>query len=367
MELHVLFESDEKMEFRNYAAQACRDLREFCMVFDPIRQRDDLASVTGLVNQIEKSVHFAIPDFGRIFDDQFKGLHDLELRLPFPSVTLEYFVPDDKGVDKSTSIYSPKRLVLACEVDAERPETMVWLNEHVRQEIYDGFKNRALHPRPRGILVWGASSLPWERGSSELHFSPEHCMWLLPDRYLPEEDIDLDDVRKVGKGREGSKNPYSGVILGRDILAMRDSIVASVRNGAFGGRDLAEVRASLSTDIAQEAAVVLEFVEASSCSNIHHVIGQAAPKPSVAAKRKKNGKLPIFETRVLAIDVPDKTVTQNPSGGLGQGSRSGPRQHLRRGHIRRLESGKRIWVQSAVIGAGSVKGNVQKNYVVNVK
>ena len=46
--------------------------------------------VNQIVKDIKSSVHFVLPDGGKIFDDDFKGLQDKELRLPFPKITLEF-------------------------------------------------------------------------------------------------------------------------------------------------------------------------------------------------------------------------------------------------------------------------------------
>lgn len=41
-----------------------------------------------------------------------------------------------------------------------------------------------------------------------------------------------------------------------------------------------------------------------------------------------------------------------------------PREHLRRGHYRRLASGREVWINSMTIGAGSSSGKVSKDYVL---
>ena len=100
-----------------------------------------------------------------------------------------------------------------------------------------------------------------------------------------------------------------------------------------------------------------ELLEALSCTNVHH-----SPINKVDAgknaRRVRDGKLPIYETRFLWIDAPG-----NRSGGAAIGSvdRSGPRQHLRRGHIRRLAGGKRTWVNSCVVGSPAL-GSIEKSY-----
>lgn len=90
------------------------------------------------------------------------------------------------------------------------------------------------------------------------------------------------------------------------------------------------------------------------CSNV-----ETADNPAPAAlnkKRARAGKFPVLEykTLVLKIDAP------RTSGQAGGGTHASPRVHLRRGHVRRLESGRRAWVQACVVG--STHGMVLKDY-----
>jgi hypothetical protein len=130
---------------------------------------------------------------------------------------------------------------------------------------------------------------------------------------------------------------------------------ALTRYGDRKGRDIMDDQASPQTH------AVLELVEALSCSNVHHEILQ--PASSANARRIRAGKLPIYETRVLTVDVPGKAGTGIGKGAVGE--RAGPREHLRRGHIRRLQDGRKVWVSAAVIGAGNA-GKIDKTYRIRV-
>ena len=98
---------------------------------------------------------------------------------------------------------------------------------------------------------------------------------------------------------------------------------------------------------------VMELVEALSCLNVKTQLLEPVDALK-QARRAKDGKLPIYETKILTIP-----------GSLGSGehlggTHSGPRQHLRRGHIRRLPVGN-IWVNSHLVGDPS-KGKIEKSY-----
>jgi hypothetical protein len=99
-----------------------------------------------------------------------------------------------------------------------------------------------------------------------------------------------------------------------------------------------------------------DFLTALSCRNIEQTITQKCD-PALNARRINKGKLPLYEERILTIKVNAKQST-----GTRTGTHESPRQHLRRGHIRRLESGN-IWVNACVVGS-SEKGVIKKCYNV---
>jgi len=108
------------------------------------------------------------------------------------------------------------------------------------------------------------------------------------------------------------------------------------------------------SDYADEINALFSFLNVLQCSNVH--ITRSEPK-----KAGKNVKaaLPFDTYHVLTIDVPGK----NGNGAATGGHRS-PREHLRRGHIRRLSDCRRIWVNAAVIAAGRGAGVVKKDYAL---
>jgi hypothetical protein len=99
------------------------------------------------------------------------------------------------------------------------------------------------------------------------------------------------------------------------------------------------------------------MIEALSCSNVRHKILQEAS--SANPRRIRDGKVPIYEERVLTVDAPGKAGEWRMAGG----SHASPREHLRRGHIRRLQDGRKVWVSPAVIGAGN-PGRIDKSYSI---
>ena len=105
------------------------------------------------------------------------------------------------------------------------------------------------------------------------------------------------------------------------------------------------------------ASIVLAFLNALQCSNVH--IAKSAPKKS---SKKVKAALPFDTYHVLTIDVPGRAGER----GGPTGPRRAPREHLRRGHIRRLADGRRIWVNATVVSAGRGAGVVKKDYALRL-
>ena len=100
---------------------------------------------------------------------------------------------------------------------------------------------------------------------------------------------------------------------------------------------------------------VLYFCVVISCTNTKLI--ETNPSEKLNKKKIKSGKCPIFsyKTLVLSMNSVDKELHGNGS------SHQSPRVHLRRGHIRRLNSGKMTWVQACVVG-DKCRGVIMKDY-----
>ncbi len=126
-----------------------------------------------------------------------------------------------------------------------------------------------------------------------------------------------------------------------------------------GGLALPNVKAlddECPLELAEEpAAALLSMLNALGCSNVH--IERSEPKKS---GKKIKAALPFDAYHVLTIDVPGRHSERTGAGG----DHRSPREHLRRGHIRRLADGRRIWVNATVVSVGRGAGVVTKDYAV---
>lgn len=140
---------------------------------------------------------------------------------------------------------------------------------------------------------------------------------------------------------------------GRDEIVMRCALFSNRTNDIM---DDAEAE-KYDHHSRHSVRALLELLEALTCKNVSmDVVGKV--NANVNARRVRDGKLPIYETRVLVIEAGRESTLKS----LITGRHASPRQHLRRGHIRRLASGN-IWVNACVVGSAE-KGVIDKRYIV---
>jgi hypothetical protein len=111
------------------------------------------------------------------------------------------------------------------------------------------------------------------------------------------------------------------------------------------------------TDYDNEVGALFGLLNVLSCRNVH--TEKSLPKKTgIAMNAGKKNAVPFDAYHYLVIDTPKSSTPAT----IGMGHAS-PREHLRRGHIRRLADGRRIWVNATVVSAGG-GGVVTKTYVM---
>jgi len=81
--------------------------------------------------------------------------------------------------------------------------------------------------------------------------------------------------------------------------------------------------------------------------------------PKLAKKHAKRGETANYDYKVLSIggEVWDSPYLGGGNGGGGGAKRS----HMRRGHIRTYQNGKKVWINSTYVN-GNKEGFVEKDY-----
>ena len=254
----------------------------------------------------KRAVKFVLPDGGRILDDDLRGL-PRELRLPFHEVLIEYHAEmGGRGIVEEVFGDSgptcPRRIVIARQ-DGD------WI------EVYS-----VVQDQKEDGLIW---------------------------RPLPFAGRVRSTINEPGAAASqiGAKS-YAHILL--NVRAT--GTLAPTSLGADWPKHAA-------CDLADEVRTVLELIEALTCSNVSHAPLDVR-KPNKSSIRK--GALPFDEYRALVINAHRDA---RAPGAPGAGSNRSPREHLRRGHIRRLSEDRTVWVNATVVAAGSA-GQLSKSYMV---
>lgn len=269
---------------------------------------EEVRRVLGVARSAPK---FVLPAGGRIFNDDLKGVRE-DFRLPYESIVLEYpWKQGNRGraqeVFGDDSVDSPKRIVIA--------------------EQLPGHKN--------AIRVYAivAVTKPEDNISERWTFLPYKAILWPQGEPCP-----------VADDFGNSLHPRAPVM----------AVTQDIGSATWRAVGL-NWRVNAAIDLADEVVAVMELIEALSCDNVTH---EALPRRKLNRSAEKRGALPFDEYRSLVVLAGRKKAGES----LG-GTHRSPREHLRRGHIRRLGNGSRIWINNTIVNAG-VGGVVHKRYEV---
>lgn len=96
------------------------------------------------------------------------------------------------------------------------------------------------------------------------------------------------------------------------------------------------------------------FMNMCQCSNVEFAPAAGCDRASM----KKRRSLGFDEYKVLMVSSHVRAKGESRGG-----SHASPREHLRRGHIRRIDDERRVWVNATVVCAGSA-GRITKDYAI---
>jgi hypothetical protein len=309
------------MHTLNFSTHAIEDLVHYGFEFaggtpPALRQamRDLCTEVAGLLARADK---FLLPTWGRIFDaDEWQVVAEVPVlpRLPYPVVAAEYVanyaIADSvmPGQERSS-----KRIILMVEC------------EHMTT--------------PQLSAAAGAMFSRWGAGFAMLPVSYSDRL----GAWIP---------------------PPSGLYFPRDS-ALRDyghAFMTCVGTQAYAHHPEASRQWELAIhDSADEAICTTHLLTALSMEKASYTTIPAPAK--LNAKRARSGKPSISEYKVLDI-VADVSASPRQHAGRPPGTHASPRLHKRRGHVRRLGTGRVTWIRSAIVGKPG-HGAVTKSYHVH--
>lgn len=310
----------------NYSSKAIQDLKE---QLDVIKYDAPAAAymIQMLVDFLEKSVKFVLPQGGLLFEFGGFKQSDVDLMsLPYPIMTIEYEANEEDVEDTNTR--SSKRIAVAF----DSKEMISYLPVLQRKSYQNGmvvFPISYIDMIGKWCPCWGGVFLKYH---SELIKVPDE------QRGSP-----------FRKSKTGLGMEFGIVPLGEIGLETLE------KNSGDALNDV------VSVDIGGEQIAVVQLCSALNCENVS-VSDARDPDQliKINKKRLKSKKAPLFQYKILNIKV-GETSSKNKKDIVGH--HASPRSHLRRGHPRRLPSGKTIWIQNTVVGT---TGNINKTYKVTV-
>lgn len=108
------------------------------------------------------------------------------------------------------------------------------------------------------------------------------------------------------------------------------------------------------SDYEYEVHCLIHFLNVLACSNVR----------SERLARLKNGSVKSSHQFDSYYVLTVGNEREKKFQGHQSSAHRSPREHLRRGHIRRLDDGRRIWVNSTVVAANKSGGRVTKDYAL---
>jgi len=295
----------EPLNFLRKAGQSLDSLLPRMNLPDTYKQT--ARRVIDLANASEK---FVIPINGRIFDDGLRGL-PAEFKLPFESVVIEYQCKANGGLVEeyfgSTKTNEARNRIVVAYQDGDQIIVFSLIFSFIGEGVVDWY----MQPYYSTLSI-----------ASDVH------------KELVKDDELLSSLK----------------VTQIESVVVQQSDIGGVARSSHG--EDWETHARL--NMTDEVNCVLELIEALSCSNVSSE--ELTPR-KLNKSASKRGALPFDTYRILTIKPSVRGV------GASSGEHRSPREHLRRGHIRRLEE-KTVWVNSAVVNAGTV-GRVTKEYRVS--
>jgi hypothetical protein len=315
----------------NYSSHAITDLLPtMTEALRDLRSRD-AEQILAFIDGVRRAEKFVLPDHGSLVYDMEQVPDGIEItRLPFPLTVMEVPFSWDHG-GSTTVIASSKRLILAREGIFVRKGTP--------------FRTVRDSETPNAVKIDVACWIDRDR------------TWILQ----PVGAILMIGWKSYGKG---AVNDDARGDLFRDAAMFRmmteptlDDTVDIVCEKISYEQFIEQC----GDDLSSEIRMLAEMMTVLSCSNVG--TETARPPEKLQKARAKSGREPFYDVHMLTVN--GENLAYAPSAARGEdvdGFRV--RQHVRRGHVRRLADGRKIWVNRTVVAAGSKHGVAEKIYRV---
>lgn len=331
----------------NYSAHAIEDLK-FWSAQLRYTAPQTAQVMLRIIELLRESVKFILPNrCNLVAPDEIRQAHLDLARLPFPVVAFEVPYEQENGLQPLPDLagfqqhHATRRIALCWEPDQSR-ELLPGLNE-ILQRFPDG--GAFIVP-----LYWTPADGKWNLGLGGcFHPYKNELREYGAGELLPSSGIIHEAMKDAGRATKNSKQFRSEpFFLQPELFQMR---LATTHDG-----DRNRAYAEIHLDGQDEEFFMVQACSVINCSNVE-AADLPAPK-MINKKREAKGKQPFFSYKVLEL-----TEERRAAGRADGGHHASPRMHLRRGHLRRLES-KSVWVKPTMVNVSSSEGAVEKDYAV---
>ena len=338
---------NDQVQALNYCAHAIEDLRELEAILRGAAP-ESARVFRRLIDMLQHSVKFILPNCCDLIDpNELRQAHLDLTRLPGPGVAIEAPWEKEDGIEQLGEFQqtpATKRIALCWEASPE-------------YELLPGL-NSILEAFPEG----GVFVLP-------IYWGPEHRRWTvaLGGSFVPYENT-MQDV-KLEESLPASRIAHAATIeagltksKAKHFRAEPFYLLPEFYEktlAAYGG-NREKAYAQIILDSRDEVQAVVQACSVINCANV--TTAEISASAALNKKRQEKGKQPFFSYKVLQLSDERREAGK----GGASGNHASPRMHLRRGHLRRLES-KVVWVRPAMVNAGSNTGVVLKDYAVQPK
>ena len=301
-------------------------------------------NIENVAQLLRQSVKFLLPDNGDLFEDGLRALPAV-FRLPYPVIAAEFRITQDapehqqplaiRGEQLHTST---KRIALAVEINSDNFDTFSWMLPQEKYELLTSDGAIAIIP-----VCYIDSNSKWIIPPYGIVIPARKSMGTLA-MAMTSVDVFGGEVPKGMKHVPLEMHPTF--------------LMPEYARQLEASNDTSYILATVSQDNHDESRAILNLIEILSCRN---VTTETVSAPiALNKKREAKGKTPLFEYKILLLDM---RAEHSNSAETSGGTHASPRIHLRRGHIRRLPN-KIVWVNASVVGNRKA-GIVTKDYSIS--
>lgn len=344
----------EATNFADKASVAMRRWQDLVQLSHPVLSRCCAFAAEAL----NSGVRFVLPDDGMVIPGKTVDATKLMFggRLPFPVTLVEFKMSGRLPVFENAPIQTMRRLAIAVDLrdeDAYRRAIA----------IFPGLKECADTYARDAAFIWAIDSMddsaPKPTGFNDLGrgggWMPGWLGFVAPYDQAGEAErgdfnrrlIDSGSTRKDGEQTQQLNALFSG-------LPIAETGVQMLHERRAGGNQPPELFCG---EYVAEISGVLGVIAALQCKNVRTRVVE--PDAKLQAARSRKGKAPLrsYTELVLRQDV-ERSVSLGESG--AKGLRSRPSEHVRSGHIRRV-NGESIWVNWAMVNVGVRPGQATRS------